>query len=367
MRVCHITTVHKPFDTRIFFKECCSLAEAGHEVYLIAAGADTQDRKGVHVIGVPREQGGRLNRMTRTAGEVFKKALALDADIYHFHDPELLRIGLKLKKKGRTVIYDAHEDLPRQVLDKHYIHPLLRKSISFVSETLEDFISGRMDAVVTATPHIRERFSKVNCRSIDINNYPLIDDLPSPAPWDTRKREACYVGGIFRSRGIIELIKALEHADVQLNLAGNYSPESLRQELSEMKGWEKVNEHGFVDRARINEILNVSRIGIVTLHPTRSYLVSLPVKMFEYMAAGIPVIASGFPLWRSIIEEGKCGICVDPLDPGAIAGAITWLLENDKEAREMGENGRKLVLERYNWKAEEKKLLKLYEELWKAK
>ena len=130
-----------------------------------------------------------------------------------------------------------------------------------------------------------------------------------------------------------------------------------------MSGWQKVDFLGYVDREGINRTLNSSVAGLVVLHPTISYIDSLPVKMFEYMCAGIPVIASDFPLWRSIIDNAQCGLCVDPLETQEIADAIDYLVTHPEEARAMGENGRKSVIERYNWSIEEAKLFDFYDQV----
>jgi glycosyltransferase involved in cell wall biosynthesis len=101
--------------------------------------------------------------------------------------------------------------------------------------------------------------------------------------------------------------------------------------------------------------------GLVTLHPNGNYLNAQPVKLFEYMAAGIPVIASDFPLWRRIVEDAECGLLVDPLDPRAIAAAVDWLVDNPEAAQRMGESGRKAILKRYSWDVEKRRLFQFYD------
>ena len=135
----------------------------------------------------------------------------------------------------------------------------------------------------------------------------------------------------------------------------------MREEI----GWKNVDYLGWMDREGVKAALNESMIGLVTLHPIINYLDALPVKMFEYMAAGLPVIASNFPLWKKIIEGNQCGLCVAPLDPQAIADAIDYLLVHPEEAERMGRNGQKAVQERYNWGLEELKLTSLYDSLIK--
>ena len=202
-------------------------------------------------------------------------------------------------------------------------------------------------------------------RSIDINNFPLLGELDGKVSWDAKQREVCYVGGIGRIRGIEELVRAMDQVQggARLNLCGNFSEPEVKLTCKGLLGWKAVNEMGFLDRSEVRNILSRSVAGLVTFHPVPNHIDAQPNKMFEYMSAGVPVIASDFPLWREIIEGNQCGLCVDPLNPDAIAHAIDYLVQNPNEARQMGENGRRAVLERYNWAAEEKKLLKLYDEI----
>jgi len=169
--------------------------------------------------------------------------------------------------------------------------------------------------------------------------------------------------GISRTRGIKEIVRSLELVDTKLLLAGSFENDELEQEIKCMRGWEKVKYYGQVGREKVREILGTARVGLVTLHPTKSYVESMPVKMFEYMSAGIPVVASNFPLWKEIVEGNNCGICVDPLNHKEIANAIEYLLEHSEEAKGMGENGRRAVLGKYNWDLAAQELLKLYSEV----
>jgi glycosyltransferase involved in cell wall biosynthesis len=361
-KVCHISSVHPINDIRILNKECVSLAKAGFMVSLIAIDADIPKQEIINIVHISKPKKGRLFRMLFTSKLVYKKALDLNADTYHFHDPELIPYGIKLKRKGKKVIYDVHEDVAKQIMSKYYLPKSLRRLVSSIYERYEKGASKKFDAIITATPFIRNRFINFNKNTIDINNFPILNDESLP-DWSERKNEICYIGGISKERGIFEMIKSMEQIDARLNLVGVYIPEKIREKLSQMPGWQKVNEYGLLNRKGVWGILSRSKIGIVTLHPILNYINALPVKMFEYMQAGIPVIASDFPLWKEIIANNNCGICVNPLNPDEIITAINKILNDNQTLIEMGKNGRKAIQEKYNWQKEEEKLLLLYNEL----
>jgi glycosyltransferase involved in cell wall biosynthesis len=374
MKVCHITSVHSAMDTRILIKECQSLQKAGHEVVYIVPNAEDSVQFGVKIKGVSSTAANRLKRMVNTTSLVYEEALRQDADLYHFHDSELIPIGLKLKAKGKKVIYDVHEDLPEQILSKQWIPGPLRKSVAFGAKNFEKYASKRFDAVVTATPYINERFKTYNSNSVTIHNYPLLQELMKstdvqdvPEPLKDDKKRVVYLGGIYLLRGIKEMVRSVEKVNetqpVEFRLGGSFAPASLEDEVKKMSGWKHVNYLGFLNRKEVKEELSYSNAGLVLLHPEPRFVVSYPIKLFEYMSAGLPVIASNFPLWQDIVRDNECGICVDPLNIEEIAKAIESILNNPDLAAEMGAKGRRAIEEKYNWEKESERLIELYERL----
>lgn len=363
MRIVHMTSAHHRDDVRIFKKMCASLSKRHAVTLIVADGLGGEVDSPVEIVDVGREAG-RALRITKTPGRIFSAARKLNADVYHFHDPELLWVGAKLSKLGYFTIYDAHEDLGRDVLSKHYIPALLRPPIAALSEVIEKSLSTRCDHVVAATPTIEAKFKRWGTDATAINNFPHL------ASWLPRDRspvvgQISYIGGIAESRGIIPLVQAMDHClpVVQLMLAGEFCDDGTYSRACSMVGWERVKYCGSISLPEVGQLLVNSVCGICTLLPTPAYVQALPVKMFEYMAAGIPIIASDFPLWRSIFEDAKCGLLVDPTNPVDIADAINWIVTHPHEASEMGENGRRAAQEIYNWDREERKLLKLYDDI----
>jgi len=363
IKICHISTVHPAFDVRIFHKECKTLLNAGYDVSLIVQHDKDEIIEGIKIIPLPKPKN-RLNRMLFLPFKAYKLALKQKAEIYHFHDPELIFIGLLLKLKRKKVIYDVHEDVPRQILNKQYLKKHILYIISYLFEKFENLFARRFDFLIAATPYIRDKFLKINKNCCDINNYPLLNELYSVILWENKRDEICYVGGITKIRGIKEIIKAMDLTkDVRLNLAGAFSEKDVELEVKSYKGWEKVNELGFIDRKGVADIMARSKAGILTYYPLPNHIEARPNKLFEYMSAGISVIASNFQLWKEIVEGNNCGICVDPLNPEEIANAIKYIFENPEEAKKMGQNGRKAVELKYNWENEAKKLIEVYNKI----
>jgi glycosyltransferase involved in cell wall biosynthesis len=361
-RIAHLTSAHPRHDTRIFLKECRTLAAHGYDVTLIVAdGNGPELRDGVRIVDAGRLEG-RLNRIFTTTGRVLARALAADADIYHLHDPELIPAGLKLKRLGKTVIFDAHEDVPRQLLGKPYLDAVSRRVLSLAYTLFERYACARFDGIVAATPFIRDAFLKIHPNTVDVNNFPMVGELDAAAPWTSKRDEVCYVGGISAIRGVRELVDAgaaLQSA-ARINLAGPFSEADVESEVKLAPGWQRIDQLGVLDRAGVRALMMRCVAGIVTFHPLPNHLDAHPTKMFEYMSSGIAVIASDFPLWRDIIEGNACGLCVDPRNPRALAAAIDFLITRPDAARRMGENGRKAVLEKYNWSVQARKLTDFY-------
>jgi len=365
-KICLLTTVHHPFDTRIFHREAKSLVGAGYEVVLVAPHHQDEIVDGVRIHAVPKPVG-RLKRITFTAWQVYRAALLEKAAVYHFHDPELIPIGVLLKLGRKKVIYDVHEDLPRQILNKDWIPRPFRALTAGAASVMETAAARILNGIVAATPTIAARFPAPKTELVQ--NFPSPDELfaPQHKPYRERPPRLAYVGVMGETRGIREMIRAVDlipdSINARLILAGTFNPPELLSELKEEPGWEKIDYMGWQPRDQVSTLLGEVRAGLVVMHPTPNNVNAYPNKLFEYASVGLPVIASNFPLWRGIIEDAGCGMVVDPLSPPLIARAMQWVLENQAEAEAMGRRGQEAVGVKYNWPAQEYKLLRFYRRL----
>lgn len=355
-KVCHVSSAHDSRDIRIFVKECCSLASAGYEVVLVAYG-DDELVDGVRIAGLGERPSSRVQRMLRGAKKAYKKAESLKADVYHLHDPELLPYAKRLKRSGARVIFDSHEDVPVQILGKTWIPRGVRRIIASIYKKYETSVVRSIDAVVCATPYIGGGFGGRARVVAVVNNFPKLKDIAfQTKPFIERQPLVCYVGGISEARGERVMVEAAKGIHGGLVLAGK-----RQGSMRECGG--NCTHLGVVGRDGVNRVYSESVAGLVILMPLENYIVSRPIKMFEYMAAGLPVVASDFPEWRQIIEENDCGICVDPNDILAVQDAINQLLDNRELAEAMGRRGRMAVEARYNWDSEQFVLINLYNDL----
>ena len=366
-KLTHITSAHPRYDTRIFLKMCSSLAKENYIINLVVAdGEGDEVCNEVNIFDTGVKAKGRIERMTKTVNRVYEKAKELDSDIYHLHDPELIPIGIRLKKLGKVVIFDAHEDLPKQLKSKPYLNVFFRKTLPLVFSLYEQFVFRKFDALIGATSSITNKLKKINSNSFTVNNYPILGELSSASSttWDVRANEVCYLGGIAEIRGIKQVIASLaETPNIKLNLAGRFSEKHVEEEVKSWEVWNQVNELGFINREEAAKVLGRSKAGVVTFHDYPNHIDAQPNKMFEYMSAGLPIITSNFPMWKDVVEGNNCGICVDPMDSHAIAEAVNYIINNPKEAELMGSNALAAIKHKYNWSVEEQTLFKLYKEL----
>jgi glycosyltransferase involved in cell wall biosynthesis len=364
MKIVQFTSVHPRGDVRIFLKECRSLLADGHDVTLLVADGQGNDLvQGVRVVDSGLRSRRRIARALFTGARIYRAARAMRADIYHFHDPELLPWAVLLRIQGCQVIYDAHEHVGDDILAKPYLSKRLARILAATIGPCEVLLARTMSAVVTATPGILERFAGRVRICVGVYNFPLENELQRSDAASSRELLACYVGGISNTRGVRQLAQAAAYCRTKIVMAGPLWEGLTQESLASVPGWDRVRYLGFVGRDEVARLMGSARVGVVTFLPAAHHVDSLPNKLFEYMSAGIAVVASDFPLWKSVVEKTHSGICVDPCDPRAIAAAIDRLAHDEAFATICGQNGMNAVAEEYNWNQQAVKLKELYRRL----
>jgi glycosyltransferase involved in cell wall biosynthesis len=368
-KVVHITSVHPPYDIRIFHKECRTLAEAGYATSIIVpmeeAAGFTKD--GVTIVGVKQGRG-RLRRILVTGPRVTRQAFLLDAEVYHLHDPELLILAMLLRVWGKKVIFDMHENLPRAVLTKGWIPEIVRPVISKFVQLLERIFLSGLPVIFAEESYVKD-YLWVSPKAV-VLNMPLLAELQSIHEEKNNLPSLGYLGLVAEGRGSLQILRALElvkkeGVNVRWECVGRVDATFKAELISFAKSCDldEIRIWGYMNASEAWRVMAHCHIGAAILAPQPNYVESYPTKLFEYMALGIPVIASNFPLYRAVVEGERCGICVDPLRIEEIAQAILYLVRNPAIAVKMGESGKRAVEKKYNWNIEKVKLSKFYDEL----
>lgn len=366
IKVCHLTSVHRRYDVRIFEKECKSLAQNGYDVTLIVNDDKSNEIKdGVSIISTGVFPSRSLRGRLRSGRLILRKALEQNGDIYHIHDPELLVIARKLKKKGKKVVFDSHEFTAKQIMYKEYIPIVFRKIISKIYERYETRVLARIDGVIVPCTYDGENYFKNKSKKVVfVDNFPLVNSDGAVA--NVKNNTIVFLAGtLSRERGIVETIIATAHAKIPLVLAGKFSSSEFEKEVKALNEYENVKYLGIINKEEVDSYMKTCKIGISLMQNVAQYphCDNLATKILEYLSYGIPVICSNFTYTENIMKENQFGITVNPSSIDEIVNAITFLIDNPEKAVLFGKNGRELVIAKKNWGAEEKKLLDLYKSI----
>jgi glycosyltransferase involved in cell wall biosynthesis len=364
IKICHLTSVHPVFDTRIFHKECVSLCKAGYEVFLVAPHNRVETVEGVKIVPARVNKLQRASRMTLGVYAVYQKAIKIDAALYHFHDPELIPAAIMLKLRGKKVVYDVHEDLPGDIFAKPWLGPyFIRKIVSRLAGYLEKLPGFWFDGIITVTPDILARFP--DDKTILLRNLP-VKGLIDPVPQGEKivgKHVFIYAGGLTRLRGIKQIIEAVSryNGTATLLLAGNWESDQFEIECSTLEGFGNCRYLGNLKPEQVYACMKSADIGLVVLHPQENFFVSYPVKAFEYMACRLPMVMSEFPLWKKMFHE--CAEFANPMMIDDIEAAMRRITDNPEHAAKLSEKGRQLIDQKYCWENEFETLFSLYSKI----
>jgi glycosyltransferase involved in cell wall biosynthesis len=363
--IVHVSSAHPWTDNRVHLREAAGAAAAGYAVRLIAVESDvTTQETGVEVVTIPRRR--RRARMTFGSAQAVGLAVRSRARVCHLHDPELVWAVPLLRALGRRVVFDAHEDLPDQVASKAYVSRRAARPARALAQLVVRLVSTA-DRVVAATETIADAYPA--SKTVLVRNYPRLRAEEASAIEPSRRPPVvAYVGALTANRGSaavagLTLSPAFPHG-WRLELAGHVSA----PEAAELTARPRADDlplvfHGRLSPEATRDLLLDARVGIVVFEPTAAHLNSLPTKLFEYMAAGLAVVVSDFPLWRRLLGHLDCATFVDPADVDAVARAVAAYDADPDLLDRHGRNGRRAALETFSWDGEEATLLGLYRDL----
>lgn len=368
-KICHVTSAHNPEDVRIFKKECISLSQKkDYNVYVVGAGEDRFEKNGINIVGAGKRPLRRLDRMLKFAPQVVDKALEINADLYHLHDPELLRYALKFKRLGKKVIFDSHENIMESIDEKVYLPWVLRKCVKVYYNYVQTKVLKEIDGIVVVTPQMIESYKKLNKNVSLVANFPVISMDKVDQPLQSEKGRFIFAGGISEQWSHREIINAINNvADAEYFLYGD-GEASYIEMLKCLEGWKKVHFGGKISFEEVQREIDKSQFAFAILKPGKNTFYKEGTlgntKLFEAMEKGKPIIATDFRLWRDIIEHYQCGICVDPTKPEEIESAMKYLLNcSAEQIEDMGRNGIRAIHEKYNWNVCAGELNALYDKV----
>ena len=365
MKILHLTTVHPRKDTRIYYRECFGLHKEGHEVILLVAdGLGDSKADGFQVIDIGKYDS-RLKNFRKGYKRIVQKAKQLKPDLIHFHDPELMFVSRKLSTLGYPVVFDIHENVAVQILDKSYIPKILRGTVSTVYRWVEKNIIRNFHLVIAEHSYASVYQNKGKSLTT-VLNLPDIEHFKPFIEQNRKGHDLFYIGGISFERGLEVILSALNilhkrGVDFYMHFIGKQidqpPPELLEPIIS------KVKFYGRMDSQEGFAISRKCIAGLSVLKPIKNYVESYPTKIFEYMAVAMCVITSDFPLYKEVVEKYDTGYCVDPEDPLVIADRIQHLIENPDIASAKAKNGLRTVTETLNWSQEINALIALYKSI----
>jgi glycosyltransferase involved in cell wall biosynthesis len=370
MDVCHITTVHPVQDARIYHRMCGALAARKLDVVLIAPGSFPAQ---AHLR--PSNANDRLTRAgrLRRSAIALRAALAEDADVYHFHDPELIPMALLLKalRPSAAVVYDVHEDYPSMMRDKYWLPRWSRPAVAAGAGLANRIAATCLDGIVVADQGVARDFAKPAAKKTLIHyNFPALglfaaDNRAASQP----TADLVYVGGLSERAGVFVLFDALKILAEQairptVRLAGYTDGEAgLATVTGALRRYGLDGQVQFVGRIPHSQVpawLRQGRIGLVLLQAVPKFLKNIPSKMFEYWASGLPVLASDLPPIRQFLVEGRNGYLFPPASPAHLADRIAYLLQHPGERESLGRAGREMIEAQWNNEKQIESLIGFY-------
>lgn len=368
--ILHISTVHGRYDTRILLKECLSLKKSGYNVFLLVVDCmEDETFEGVKIqnLNSKRNTISRFRRMLLFPIVAFRRIIIIKPSVVHFHDPELMLLGLWLRFFGFKVIYDIHDELDEQILHKTYLPVYLRTVLSRALYFFEQFTAKFMSGIVVVNDKMQKKYWRLweKNRVVIVENFPVFLDTYFNDSMIQDDVGFVFLGNISKARGLEKVLKLNQNLEkpLKFRVIGPVQDPEYQRALSPLLSSKGVDYLGRKENREAQTLIRGAIAGLLIYDPLPNYIQTFPVKMFEYLINGIPLIASNFELWKQFVDKYNCGIVVDPNDNNSIVEALLYAFYHKEEMRTMGMNGMKAVQSFYSWSFSEKKLIAFYKNI----
>lgn len=369
-KVCHVISGYFRNDARVFYRQCLSLKKHDFNVCILTNDAAPNEiQQGVEIISCTRLPIARWKTLLFATRYFYQHAVEIDADVYQLHSPELLPLGVKLKKLGKKVVYDAHEDMPAHILEKEWLPIWSRKFVSSCFNLYMTHVFKIIDEIISPHTHVVRDVVKRFGKGVLIANFPIVKKqyVSTESDYLSRQNIFCYSGTVYTYSNQKTIAEAMMSAvDAHYHVAG-YIDNDQESRLMQSEASDRIKFLGRLNQTDLAKFYHKSVAGIAIY----DYKLNLgdrlgsygTNKIFEYMEAGLPIICTDYELWKDIVERYQCGVCVKPGDKNALAKAMFTIMNNKKSAFIMGENGRRAVEDEFNWHSEEIKYCALFRKL----
>lgn len=367
--IVHATTVHPWWDNRVSNKMVTNLAESGYWLYFIVNSYPLKQRpcfKRLNIATLERKSGFKERIIKNLL--VYKRASSIpQRGIFHFHDPEMIFVGAMMRLRGWKVVYDVHEDVYLDIAQKTYLSKFTRKLLPRTFRIIEQSIIRLFGFhLVIAEKAYKLRYSQ----GVEILNYPKQTHLRTHnIRHDFEEINLIYTGVLMMDRGAGKFKDILRtNPKITITIIGKCSEPLKQQILSDCAAYTKrITMKTTPDGMAFEEIIHIYQqgnwaAGLAVFPDTAFYRDKELTKFFEYIHYSIPILASNFPTWSSLIQTQKIGLCIDPDNIAETLASELDILLDEAKWTQLRDNCQKVAMQ-YSWESQQKELIKLYERI----
>lgn len=357
LRICFVTSMHDWNDDRIFERAAVGLASLGHQVTFVAPAGNDMESEGVFIKAITKRT--RIQKHLFGPGEAFRQMKKIEADIYHFYNPNMMWKMRGWAKKGHAVFIDIHENYEARV-DALPLPAWFRKKAVICYRSLENWFCSSYNGITVVTETMAQKLSSSGTPVLVVDNVPYLKRLEQVQPAEIKDIRPTIItsGSHSDARNCMKAVEALpfivkEVPGVMMKFVGRFQPpeyeKALIQKANELGVSGNFETEGMLPWLENFKRISKAHIGCVFYNDNLNNRVTLPNRLYEYMYVGLAVLGEDFPEVRNVLNKNNCGEVVNSQDPKDIAEKAIRLLKNPAQLNEYTKNARKAILLNHNF------------------